>query len=76
MNTYVKFHHNRSFHLYETELYAVGRCKCGYVQQSVLSKSRTDLDQGTTLVLLRLCHNVCFSEVSSQQVFSSLKKQR
>ena len=44
----------------------MGSCKFGYVQQSVLSMSKTDLDQQTTLVSLRLCHDVCLCEVLSQ----------
>ena len=66
MYTYVRFH------LIETVLNAVGRHKVGYVQQSMLSRTRTDIDQ-MTLVLLRLCHEVCLSEVSSQCLFISEK---
>ena len=40
MYSYVKFHHNRSFHLSETELNIVGRGKFGYVQQCVKVKDR------------------------------------
>ena len=52
----------------------MGRRKFGYIQQSMLYRSRTDLDQQMTLVLLELCHDLCLCEISSQQVFSSLKK--
>ena len=47
----------------------MGRGKFGYVQQSVLSKSRIVLDQQTTLVLLRLCHDVCICEVYHNMSF-------
>ena len=47
------------------ELNAIDRRKFGYVLQSVLCKSRTDIDQQTALVSLRLCHvvHVCLYEV-------------
>ena len=62
----VKILHKRLFSLKEINLNAVSRRKFGYVQQSVLSRTRTDLDQQTTLVLLRLYHAVCLGEVSLQ----------
>ena len=65
MYTYVKFHHNRSFNLRETVLNAEGRCKFGYAQQRMLSRSRTVPDKQTILVLLRLCHDVFLCEVLS-----------
>ena len=58
MYAYMKFHYSRSCQLLETELNPVDRRKSVYGQQSVLSRPRTDLNQQTTLVLLRLCHGL------------------
>ena len=46
----------------------MGRHEFGYIQQSVLSRSRTDLDQQMTLVLLRFGHDIYLCEISSTWV--------
>ena len=62
----VKLLYRSLFSLCDMELNSVGRHKFGYIQQRVFSSSRTDLDQLTTLMLLKVCHDVCFCEVSLQ----------
>ena len=46
----------------------MGRHKFGYAQQSRLCRSRTGHDQ-LTLVLLRLCYDVCLCDVSQSRSF-------
>ena len=49
MHAYVKFDHNRSVQVWETELNALGKHKSGHAQQSVKARSRSEL----TLTLQR-----------------------
>ena len=62
----VTFLYKISFTLGEMELNAVGRHKFGYVQQSVSSRSRSDLDLKAILVLWRQYLDINLCEVSRQ----------
>ena len=48
----VKFHHNRSFQVWKTELNALGKHKSSYVQQTVKTRSRTENDNDTAEMVL------------------------
>ena len=57
---YVKFHHNRSVQVLETELNALGKHKSGYVQQSVKTRSRSENDTDTAEMVLCCKFVSCF----------------
>ena len=54
MYPYMKFHHNRSFQVWETELHALGKHKSGYVQQNVKTRSKSENNTDTAEMML-LC---------------------
>ena len=53
MYAYVKFHHNRSVQVWETELNALGRHKSGNVQDSMKTRSRSENDTDTAEMMFR-----------------------
>ena len=48
----VKFHHNRSVQVWETELNALSKHITGYVQQSVKTRSISENDTDTAEMML------------------------
>ena len=48
----MKFYHNRSVQIWDTELNTLGKHKSGYVQHSVKTRSRSENDTDTVEMML------------------------